>query len=122
MTTQQVADKLVSMCREGKNLEAIEQLYADDIVSREMPGMPDSVVSGIKAVYEKSEKWLENVEEFHEGKISDPIIAGDHFTCTMDYDVTFKDRGRAQMKEVCVFQVKDGKIVNEQFFYDMPEM
>jgi hypothetical protein len=37
----------------------------------------------------------------------------------MSFDVTFKERGRQQMEELCVFEVKDGKIINEQFFYTM---
>lgn len=62
---------------------------------------------------------MNSVEEFHGGEITDPVVADNHFTSKMTFDVTFKDRGRKQMEEVCVFQVKDGKIVKEHFFYDM---
>ena len=119
MNTQQVADRLVEMCRQGKNMEALEELYADDVVSKEMPGYPGEVTEGIKAVFEKSENWFANVEEFNGAQISDPQVAGNHFSCTMDMDVTFKDRGRQQMSEVCVYGVENGKIVSEQFFYNM---
>ena len=37
----------------------------------------------------------------------------------MGMDVTMKGRGCIQMSEVCVYGVRDGKIVHEQFFYDM---
>ncbi len=120
MNTQQVANRLVEMCRQGQNMEALEELYADNVVSKEMPGMPGEVTSGIKAVFKKSEDWFNNVQEFHGGDISDPQVAGNHFSCTMDFDVTFKDRGRTQMQEVCVYEVNDGKIVSEQFFYATP--
>ena len=40
MTTQEVADKLVGLCREGKYEEAYG-LYAKDAVSVEMPGVPN---------------------------------------------------------------------------------
>ena len=120
MNTQQVANRLVEMCRKGENMQALEELYADNVVSREMPGMPGEVTSGIKEVFAKSEQWYENVQEFHSGSISDPQVAGNHFSCTMDFDITFKDRGRQQMNEVCVYEVNNGKIVNEQFFYAMP--
>jgi len=119
MSTQKVANRLVEMCRQGQNLEAINELYADNVVSKEMPGMPGEVTSGIKSVFKKSEDWLANVQEMHSGSVSEPQVAGNHFSCTMDFDVTFKDRGRQQMQEVCVFEVKDDKIVNEQFFYSM---
>ena len=118
MNTQQVADRLIEMCRNGQNMEALEELYADNVVSKEMPGMPSEVTTGIKEVFAKSEQWLNNVQEFHKSVISEPQVAGNHFSCTMDMDVTFKDRGRQQMKEVCVYEVNDGKIVSEQFFYN----
>ena len=119
MNTKDVANKWAQMCREGKNMECIEELYADYVVSKEMPGYPEEVVSGKQNVWDKSKQWLDNVEEFHGGNISNPVVAGNHFTSKMEFDVTFKDLGRPQMEEVCVFEVNDGKIVNEQFFYTM---
>lgn len=120
MNTKQVANRLVELCREGKNMQVIEELYADNVVSKEMSGMPGDVVTeGIKAVAQKSEDWYESLEELHSGEISDPVVAGNHFTVKMDFDATFKDRGRQQMEELCVYEVDNGKIVNEQFFYSM---
>lgn len=120
MTTQEVAQQWAQMCREGKNIECIEALYGENVVSKEMPGVPyGEQVSGKQNVLTKSKEWLDNVVEFHSNEISDPVVAHNHFTSKMSFDVTFKDRGRQQMEEVCVFEVKDGKIVNEQFFYSM---
>ncbi|RKE94928.1 nuclear transport factor 2 family protein [Ichthyenterobacterium magnum] len=119
MSTKDVANKWWNMCQQGKNLECVNDLYADNVTSREMPGMPDEIVSGKQNVWNKNKQWLDNVEEFHAGEISEPAVAGNHFTTKMTFDVTFKDRGRQQMEEVAVFEVKDGKISNEQFFYSM---
>jgi len=33
-------------------------------------------------------------------------------------DATFKEIGRCKMKELCVYEVADGKIKTAQFFYD----
>ena len=120
MSTQEVANKWREMCLNGQNLECISELYSDDVVSKEMPGVPyGEEVSGKDNVLEKSKQWLDNVVEFHSSNISEPVIADNHFTAKMDFDVTFKDRGRQQMEEVCVFGVKDSKINFEQFFYTM---
>lgn len=119
MNTNDVAQKWAQMCREGKNLDCINELYADNVVSREMPGMPGEMVSGKQNVWNKNKEWLDNVIEFHDGTIEDPVIADNHFTSKMTFDVTFKDRGRQQMEELVVFGVKDGKIASEQFFYNM---
>lgn len=118
MSTQEVADQWAQMCREGKYLECVEVLYGENVTSKEMPGAPDEeVVIGRQNVYDKSKQWLETVLEFHGGDISDPVVVGNHFTSIMSFDVTFKDRGRQQMEEICVFEVGHGKIVFEQFFY-----
>ena len=119
MSTQEVANQWLEMCRQGQNLECVEELYAENVVSKEMPGYPEEIVSGKQNVWDKSKAWLDNVVEFHGGEVSDPVIAGNHFTSKMTFDVTFKDSGRQQMEEVCVFEVKDGKIATEQFFYAM---
>jgi len=117
MTTQEVADKLVSMCRQGQNMEALNELYADDCTSREMKGMPNEFVEGKEAILKKSEAWFANVEEFHSSEVGDPMVADKHFACTMKFDVTFKDKGRMQMEEISLYTVRDGKIAAEQFFY-----
>jgi len=119
MDTKEVAQKWAKMCREGKNLDCINELYADNVVSKEMPGMPGEVISGKQNVWNKSKEWLESVEDFHSSSISEPVVAGDWFTAKMGFDCTFKERGRQKMEEVCVYQVKDGKIASEQYFYSM---
>jgi hypothetical protein len=107
------------MCRQGQNFECVEELYAENVVSKEMPDYPDEIVSGRQNVWNKSKAWLDNVVEFHGGDVSEPVVAGNHFTSKMSFDVTFQDSGRQQMEEVCVFEVQDGKIASEQFFYTM---
>lgn len=119
MNTQEVADKLVQYCREGKNIDAINELYGDNIISKEPEGAPRSITEGKSDVLGKTQGWLESVAEIHSGSVSDPLVAGNHFTVTMSYDVTYKEHGRMPMNEIVVFEVKDGKIVAEQFFYSM---
>ena len=119
MNTNDVAQKWIQMCREGKNLDCINGLYAENVTSKEMPGMPGEIVSGKENVWNKNKEWLDNVAEWHGGEISEPTVVDNHFTTKMTFDITFKDRGRQHMEEVAVFEVNDGKIVNEQFFYNM---
>ena len=119
MSTESVARILIGLCREGKNMEALDVLYADDVVSIEHPNAPNPRTEGKAAVTKKSEDWYANVKEFHGGEISDPIVAGSHFSCSMSFDVTFKEGGRIQMEEICVYHVVDDKIASEQFFYAM---
>lgn len=120
MNTQEVATRLVELCRIGENMQAIKELYDQNVVSKEMPGWQNERVSGKDNVLKKSEDWYASVEEFHGGEISDPVVAGDHFSCSMKMDCTFKEQGRMQIEEVCVYQVNNGKITEEQFFYALP--
>jgi len=118
MNTQEVANRLVELCRLGENMQAVTELYADNVVSKEMPGAPTELCEGKNAVLKKSQDWYASVEEFHGAQISEPTVAGDHFTLKMEMDCTFKNQGRMQMEEVCVYKVNNGQIVEEQFFYN----
>ncbi|MDH3649900.1 MAG: nuclear transport factor 2 family protein [Saprospiraceae bacterium] len=119
MSTQEVADKLVQLCRTGQYQEAQSSLYGPSAVSIEPEGSPWGQVEGLEAIQAKAQQWGEMVEEVHSAQVSDPVVSGSHFACTMENDVTFKGMGRQQIKEVCVYEVQDGKIVKEQFFYDV---
>ena len=119
MTTQEIANRLVELCRTGAWDQAFEELYSPNAVSIEMPGGPwPERCEGMEAIAAKGEQWQSMTEEFHGVEVSDPLIAGNHFTLTMAMDVTMKGMGRSKNTEVCVYKVDDGKIVSEQFFYD----
>jgi limonene-1,2-epoxide hydrolase len=118
MTTQEVANQLVSLCRQGKIDEVQATLFAGDAKSIEANDMMGPrVVEGLEAIKAKSAAFQAGVEEFHGATISEPIVAGNSFALTWALDATFKGRGRMTIEEVCVYQVKDGKITLEQFFY-----
>ena len=122
MNTQQVAMRLVELCRTGKYEQAQDELYAPDAVSIEMAGLPPGALgnaTGMDAIREKGRKWAENIVEIHGGSCSDPVVAGDWFSVAMGIDATYKDMGRVPMQEICVYKVRDGKVVHEQFFYNI---
>ena len=53
----------------------------------------------------------------HSGYCSEPVVGGTHFAVAMGMDVTMKGAGRLNMDEIAVYEVKNGKIVKEQFFF-----
>lgn len=124
MTTEEVANQLVKLCREGKFEECISSLYSPDIVSIEPDGGPwESRVQGLQAIAKKGQQWNEMLEAFHSSEISDPIVAENFFSITMKSNVTLKGTNEPiDMDEVCVYHVENGKVVTEQFFYTpMPQ-
>jgi len=114
-----VGKRLVELCREGKNDQAIKELYAKDIVSVEAgapPGM-SAETRGIEAVIAKSTWWAEN-HTVHSAKAEGPWPNGDRFVVRFTYDITVKkDNKRGTMDEAALYTVADGKIVREEFFY-----
>ena len=91
MTTTEVANKLVELCREGKIDDVHETLFADNaqsIEANEMMG--PKVVTGLDAIKAKSIAFQSGIEEFHGATISDPIVAGNSFAITWALDANFK--------------------------------
>lgn len=119
MNTQEVANRLVELCRQGQFAEAFEELYADDVISCEPKGFPMERIEGKEAVRLKEKQFNDSVQEFHGIEVSDPIVAENFFAVTMNMDVTFKESPRMNMEEVCVYNVKNGKISQEEFFFTL---
>jgi hypothetical protein len=117
MKTEEIAKKLVEFCREAKWEAAQKELYAADVVSIEPQATPvfAKETRGLAAIIEKGHKFNAMVEKLHAISVSDPVVAGSSFACAMQMDITMKGQGRMNMGELCVYDVKDGKIVSEQF-------
>jgi hypothetical protein len=117
MKTEEVANRLVTLCRENKWETAQRELYAENVVSLEPKATPifAKETKGLPAIIEKGKKFDSMIEQVHSSTVSEPIVAGNSFACTMAMDVTMKGQGRMQMSELCVYDVKDGKVTSEAF-------
>ena len=125
MTLDEIAHKLVDNCRQGRALEGLDELYAENAESIEAfmpPGSDMSRIShGREAIRAKQEWWGASFD-VHGGDVDGPYIHGpDRFAVIFEIDATEKESGtRTQMKEVALYTVQDEKIVREEFFYTMP--
>ncbi len=117
MKTNEIAERLIALCREAKWEAAQKELYASDAVSIEAAATPvfAKETMGLAAIIEKGRKFDAMIEKMHALVVSEPLVADNSFACTMSLDVTMKGQPRMQMSELCVYEVKDGKIVSEQF-------
>lgn len=123
MNAKEIGQQLVALCKEGKSLEVINTFYSENIVSVEAAPPQqggEQVTKGIEGVRGKNQWWGEN-HEVHSSEVVGPYPHGeDRFAVRFAFDVTNKPSGmRFQMDEVAVFTVEDGKIVKEEFYYDM---
>jgi ketosteroid isomerase-like protein len=116
-STTEVAHRLIELCRQGKNMDAVHELYADNILSLEPKGSMTERAEGKEAIIAKETGFFTMVEEVHSSEVSDALVAENFFSITMKMDMTVKGMGRTRMDEVCVYEVKDGKIVFEEFFF-----
>ena len=118
MSTKEIAARLVELCKKGDFETAQSELFADDVVSIEPYATPDfeQETKSKQAVKEKGDKWNAMVEKMHNMEVSDALVADNSFACTMRMHVTMKEKGEWDMKELCVYEVKDGKIISERFF------
>ena len=119
----EVGKKLADLCKQGQFMQAVETLYSPDIISIEAQGPPDTLrMQGLQAVKGKGEWWEQN-HEVHSAQIEGPWPNGDRFIVRFKFDVTSKAGPmagkRMTMDETGLYTVKDGKVVQEEFFYHM---
>jgi len=118
MTTSQIAKRLTELCRKGDFASAQKELFSEDAISIEPYPSPafEKETKGLENIISKGDKFESMVDTMHAFSVSEPLIAGNSFAVTMDMDVTMKGQDRMKMTELCVYKLKDGKIISEEFF------
>jgi hypothetical protein len=118
LTTQQVATRFNELAQQEKWFDIQDELFADNVKSIDPPNSPYfGNAEGKAAVRKKAEDFVKKIEGAHRMYTSEPLVTGNHFTVAREKDITVKGFGRIQINEIMLYQVKDGQIVSEQFFY-----
>lgn len=123
MDTMSVGQRLVELCREGKNRQAIEELYADDAICYEAMDCPNGRTMQGKANLLQAADQFGEMFEVHRATVDGPYPNDDVFVCFMSLDVTGRDGTgpmagkRMEMKEAAIYTVKEGKIIRSDFCY-----
>jgi hypothetical protein len=117
MTTKEIAERLVDLCRQGNFETAQRELYATDAINIEPYATATFAkeTRGLNAIIEKGHKFAAMIEQVHSISVSDPLVAGNSFACAMQLELTLKGHGRMSLNELCIYEVKDGKIISERF-------
>lgn len=117
MTNVEAIKTFTDLLKAGKHEEAAWQFNAPDIVSIEAMEGPMARIEGTAAVRAKSEWWYAN-HEVHGVTTEGPFMNGDQFAVIFDMDLTTKATGqRTQGREIGLYTMKDGKVVEEKFYY-----
>ena len=117
MTTREVADRFYELAEQGNFELILTELYDERAKSVEPANSLWQNVEGLENIRAKGVQWQTMIEEMHGGYTNKPEVAGNYFTCIMGLDVTIKGQPRMKMDEVALYEVRDGKIVLEQFFF-----
>ena len=118
LTTQEIARRLSELFNENKWEQAQNELFDEKALSVEpnhQPGL--ETVEGLEAIKKKTSDFNNGIAEVHSGYVTEPIVAGRHISFGMGMDATLKAGNRIKIDEVAVYEVRDGKIIREQFFY-----
>ena len=118
MTTQEVATRFNELAQQEKWFEIQDEFFADDVRSIDPPDSPYfGNAEGKYQVRKKGEDFVKRIEAVHSAHTTEPLVTGNHFTVGRSKDITVQGHGRIQIDEIMLYEVKDGKIVLEQFFY-----
>jgi ketosteroid isomerase-like protein len=119
MTTHEVAAQLVALCRDGKYLDAVDTLYADDIVSIEAVDYQGlgREMRGKDAIVAKNAGWLRD-NDVHTVTVKGPFVSPETFAVHYSFEWTQRATGEhVKFGEVGVYAVENGKITREEFLY-----
>ena len=119
MNSAEIAAQLVALCRQGKFVEAIEALYADDAVSIEAADYQGlgRETHGKSAFLEKSAAWLRD-NGVHSFQVEGPYVSPEHIAVVFTFDFTRRASGeRLKFAEAALYTVAGGKVVREEFLY-----
>lgn len=112
---KQLVDELNQMILEGKVLEAFEKFYAEDVVMQDNNN-PARTGKAENRKYE--EAFVGGLTEFRGAKILNTIISDGIAVVETWMDFTHKDYGDRNYTQVSVQRWKDGKIIEEKFYYN----
>lgn len=118
LTTEEVAARFSELAQQEKWFEIQDEFFADNVRSIE-PSTAKflSNAEGKAAVRKKGEEFVKRIEAVHSAHTSGPIVSGNHFAVARNKDITVQGLGRIKINQIMLYEVKNGQIVSEQFFY-----
>ena len=117
-TTQEVAARFHELAQQEKWFEIQDEFFADNIRSVDPTNSPYfGYAEGKDAVRKKGEDFVKRIQAVHRVYTSEPLVTGNHFVVVREKDITVLPHGRIQINQIMLYEVKDGQIILEQFFY-----
>ena len=110
-----LVDGLNQKILEGKILEAFEEYYADEVVMQDND-YPARVGKDVNRQYE--EAFVGGLTEFRGAKLLNTLVSDGITVNEWWFDYTHKDYGTRNYTQTSVQRWKNGRIVEEKFYYN----
>ena len=117
-TTHEVAARFNELAQQEKWFEIQDEFFADNVKSIEPANsLYFKNAEGKANTRKKGEDFVKGIQEVHRALTTAPVVGGNYFAVGREMDITVQGFGRIQMNQVMLYEVKEGQIVSEQFFY-----
>jgi hypothetical protein len=117
-TTQEIASRFNELAQKEMWFDIQDEFFADNVESIDPKNSPYfGYAKGKSLVRKKGEDFVKRIETVHRAYTTEPVVGGNHFAVGREVDITVEGLGRIQINQVMLYEVKDGQIVLEQFFY-----
>lgn len=114
-----IASDFTALCLAGDFRAAGDKYWAENVVSIEpcgTDGQPDGICRGVQAVRARNQRWF-STHAIEDLSVDGPFVTGDQFALFLDMLIVHAGR-RTPHSRIAVFAVRDGRIVEERFFYE----
>lgn len=115
LNLQQRLNDLFGYIRQGKIIEAMREFYDKDVKMQDNANPP---TVGQAANIEREKQFLSGVKEWKGFNVTASAVGDDvtFYECSLDFIATSGQP--VHMEQVVVARWKNGKIVQERFYYD----
>jgi hypothetical protein len=118
LTTHEVAARFDKLAQQEQWFEIQDELFADNVRSIEPSHSPYfNDADGKDSVRKKGEDWVAKIQQAHRTHTTHPVVGGNYFTVGREVDITVEGHGKVVINQIMLYEVRNGQIVLEQFFY-----
>ncbi len=119
METQEMAERLYELCSSKLFAQAQIELYSNNAVSIEPANAKWGLetVKGKEALMQKGKSFMALVTEWHAASTGRPMVYGPFIFMEMQMDLTVHGLGKISIHEMGKFEVVNGEIISEAFYY-----
>jgi ketosteroid isomerase-like protein len=115
MSIRENVEKLIQLVERGEFLEAIETFYSPE-ASMQENNQPPRV--GLAALLENERKALARFKIIHVSRAASYVVDGNRAAINWIFEITEQSGRRYILDEIAYQEWRDGKIVQERFYYD----